>query len=492
MRDNTAKTSRHPESDAAPDWSRLRVTRRDALKFGAVGAAAAGLLAACGTTASPSAPTKGTVSTSGPVSGTLTVWDWAGGAADQAGFDAVKAAYPKEFGDLTITVSTPVTGDFQMAEKLTLALSANTPLPDIAFLNYTELAQFALAGVLEDISAYVSPVASDLYTGAKALTEYNGTPYAFPYQLNGKLFYYRSDLFTEAGIDVEALDSVDSFIAAGHKFTQKFPGQYIWNIDTQPPEYVFGEVVSAFAPVQFVNRKGVWDITTDPAFYKTFEFLHQVKASGIAFPVDDFTAGWPEAIANQRICGYLGADWMKDFLPQYAGLSQRGKWEAALWPPLQPYMADERYGSDAGGSIMVVFKDAPNKDAALALANKARFDHVGAMAFFGASGTPPLMKSLESSVLTSFKTAKKPSTMSETTWLELPQNYFGPTYFAKEFECYNYVKIFGYDPGAIKEWGTLLEPPLDKAVAGTLSISEALSQMQASMESQVGNPYSAS
>jgi len=473
------------------DLRKLALSRRQFLKYGALGVGVGAALSACGSSSptTPGSASKPSTS-SKPRSGTLSMWTWAGGAEYQAGLEAVVATYPKDFKGVTVKVETPVTGDFQMAEKLTLALSGHTPLPDLVQLNYTELNKFATAGVLANVNSFFpSSLRSNLYKGADAICNINGTYYAFPHQVNAKLFYYRADLFKEANIDVEAIETLDDFIAAGHKFTAKFPGQYIMNVDTQPPEYFFGETVSAFAPVEFVNKKGVWDITSNPAFLKTFEFLRELHTSGIAYPVDDFTAGWPEAIAKERICGFLIADWMKDFLPQYAGLSASGKWKARFWPTFEPTMADERYGSDAGGSILVVFDEAPNKDLALEVAQRASLDEVGSMAFFKANGTIPLLRSMKSEVLSYFKTATKPASMSATTWGELPQNYLGQAYYEKEFDAYDYVKIFGFSPASIEIWGTILEEWMDKSMSGTLSPAAALAGMQHACETQIGNPY---
>jgi multiple sugar transport system substrate-binding protein len=476
-------TSAHGEArrmGAAP-------SRRSFLKYGAMSAAGAGLaLAGCGTT-TQSGPA---VPSSKRQSGTLTMWTWAGGGQYQSGFEAVMAAYPEEFSGAKVNVLTPVTGDYLMAEKLNLALSGHTTLPDIVQLNYTELSQFASAGVLENLDAfYPSSVENNLYSGAAAISKYGNTHHAFPHEVNGKLFYYRADMFGEAGIDAAAIQTVDDFIAAGRKFTQKFPGQYIMNLDTQPPAYLFGEMISAFSPVEFANQNGDWYITSNPAFLKTFEVLSEIKTSGIAYPVDDFTADWPEAIKNERICGFLIAAWMKNFLPQYASPTTSGKWKAVLWPTFEPALADQRYGSDAGGSVMIVLQDAPNKDLALALAQKAVLDEKGAMAFFGSNGNIPVLTSVKDEVISSFKNQHNPAGMSSTAWSQLPQNFLGADYYNREFECYDFVKIFGYDPGAIKEWGTILPQYLDQLMSGSQSPSAVLSGMQQAMESQLDNPY---
>jgi multiple sugar transport system substrate-binding protein len=460
---------------------RAQLSRRSVLKYGSIGAAALGL-AAC-SSAAPS--TKG--SSGAGKSDTLTIWTWAGASVLQAGFNAVKAT-SKDFAGFKANIQTVAANDYATAEKFSLALSGGTALPDILQLNYTEMPEFAAHGVLEDLSAAYAPYSADLYAGALQVAKYNGNFYAIPESLNPKLFYYRSDLFAEAKIDPSSIQTTDDYIAAGMQFHRKFPGQYIMNLNTEPQPYVFGEMISAYAPISFASSAGKYDITSNPGFEQVFSFLRQIKDSKIAYPVDDFTTDWPSAIKDEKICGYLGADWVDEFIPGYATLSQYGKWKAIPWPTLSP-MANEQYGSDAGGSLFVVPKGAPNSQAAIEFLKQWRLSPEGSLASFNANGILPLNKTTASSVISSLTTAKRPSATSQTDWLELPQHYFGSDYIATKLQAMNRVKVFGYDPAAVKEWSSIVSDWLTKLLTGT-SVSAALAGMQQDMQTQVGNPYS--
>jgi multiple sugar transport system substrate-binding protein len=464
---------------------RARLSRRSVLKYGSIGAAALGL-AACSSAAQPSANSSS--GTGGAKSGTLTIWTWAGASILQSAFNAVKAT-SKDFAGLTANIQTVAANDYATAEKFSLALSGGTTLPDILQLNYTEMPQFAAAGVLEELSAVYAPYASDLYAGALQVAKYNGGFYAIPESLNPKLFYYRSDLFAQAGIDPSSIQTVDDYIAAGTKFHQKFPGQYIMNLNTEPQPYVFGEMISAYAPISFASPNGDYQITTNPGFEQVFSFLRQISDSKIAYPVDDFTTDWPSAIANQKICGFLGADWLDEFVPGYATLSQYGKWKAIPWPALAP-MANEQYGSDAGGSLFVVPKGAANSQTAIEFLKQWRLSPDGSLAAFNATGILPVNQTTGPTVISSLSTAKRPASVSQTDWLELPQHYFGPDYIATKLEAMNRVKVFGYDPAAVKEWSSIVSDWLTKLLSGSASVSAALAGMQHDMQTQVGNPYS--
>jgi multiple sugar transport system substrate-binding protein len=473
-------------AETGDGMGRAQLSRRSVLKYGSIGAAAALGLAACSSSASPSG--NSSTGTSGVESGTLTIWTWAGASILQSAFNAVKAT-SKDFAGLKTNIQTVAANDYATAEKFSLALSGGTPLPDILQLNYTEMPQFAAAGVLEELSAVYAPYSADLYAGALQVAKYNGGYYAFPESLNPKLFYYRSDLFAEAKIDPSSIETVDDYIAAGTKFHQHFPGQYIMNLNTEPQPYVFGEMISAYAPISFASSNGDYQITTNPGFEQVFSFLRQIADSKIAYPVDDFTTDWPGAIANEKICGFLGADWLDEFIPGYATPSQYGKWKAIPWPTLSP-MANEQYGSDAGGSLFVVPKGAANSQAAIEFLKQWRLSPAGSLAAFNATGILPVNQTTASTVISSLNTAKRPASTSQTDWLELPQHYFGTDYIPTKLEAMNRVKVFGYDPAAVKEWSSIVSDWLTKLLSGSASVSAALAGMQHDMQTQVGNPYS--
>jgi ABC-type glycerol-3-phosphate transport system substrate-binding protein len=473
-------------AETADGMARAQLSRRSVLKYGSIGAAALGL-AACSSAAKPGA-TGGSGAGAGK-SGTLTIWTWAGASVLQAGFNAVKAT-SKDFAGFKANIQTVAANDYATAEKFSLALSGGTALPDILQLNYTEMPQFAAAGVLEELSSAYAPYSADLYAGALQVAKYNGSFYAFPGSLNPKLFYYRSDLFAEAKIDPSSIQTTDDYIAAGMKFQRKFPGQHIMNLNTEPQPYVFGEMISAYAPISFASTDGKYQITSNPGFEQVFTFLRQIHDSQIAYPVDDFTTDWPSAIKNQKVCGYLGADWVDEFLPGYATLSQAGKWKAIPWPKLSP-MANQEYGSDAGGSLFVVPKGAANSQAAIEFLKQWRLAPDGSLASFNANGILPLNRTTAPSVISSLRTAKRPQSTSQTAWRELPQHYFGPDYIATKLEAMNRVKVFGYDPKAVKEWSSIVSDWLTKLLSGSASVSAALAGMQQDMQTQVSNPYSA-
>ena len=285
---------------------------------------------------------------------TLNVWTWGSPTDIQSALAALKSVYPSEFNNVSLQV-TVQSGDFQVADAFRLALASHKNLPDMMQLNYTQVPEFAGAGVLRDLSDVINPVKNDLYAGALQLAQYSGQFVAFPFQVNSKLFYYRGDRFEQAGISLSDMQTLDGFINAGKKFHAKFSKSYIMNLGPQPVQYWLGELLSAYPTARMADSSGNYQITSNKAFTDTFNFFKRVHDAGIAWPVDDFSTDWPAGFKNGNIAGDLVASWMKNpiFLASYATTAQVGKWNVGPWPALSP-MANEKFGSEAGGAVWVV------------------------------------------------------------------------------------------------------------------------------------------
>jgi ABC-type glycerol-3-phosphate transport system substrate-binding protein len=452
------------------------LTRRNVLRLSALSSIALGL-AACSDSNSSGKPT-----------GTLNVWTWSSAAQVQATFKAMQATYPSTFRHAKINVQTAAADDASLAEKLNLTFTSHGQLPDIIKLDYNELAMFAGLGVLEDLTQAFGPYQSDLYTGAKVISNYNGKAFAFPAYMNGKLFYYRKDIFNRTKIDPAGITDLDTYIAAGKKLVSA-AGTHIINIGPNVDLYKWGMVASAYPGVTFTTKSDNYaNIGSNPVFAKVFEFWRAIDASGIAYPANDFDNDWAPAIHGNKICSFLSATWMTAYLPQYATLSQKGLWVAAPWPKFTPDFADQTFGSDVGGAIYVVPKNAPNKDMAVEFLTKARLDPKGSMAVFKATGVVSNNRSNYDPTIQYFNSATKPAGMSEADWQAQPAQYFGVDYYKQMFASFDRIRTTEYSPKDIEQMN-ILDQWFVKVVSGSTTVAGALQGMRQAMQGQVGNPY---
>lgn len=415
---------------------------------------------------------------------TIDFMTWGGEGHYKAWSDAAAKNAP-DLKDLKLKVRVGGKGDGDVANQLRLAFSSHKNIPDVVQINRTQLAEFAEGGQLTELDDALASIKSDIYPGALDIVSSQGKLYGIPYELKSKLFFYRADLFDQASIKVEDIKSVDDFIAAGQQLHGKFPKTYIINLGPQPAGYWLGELISAYPNTVIADSSGEFQITKNPVFADAFQFIKKLYDSKIALPIDDWSNDWTQSFASDAIAGSLIGNWMKFFLPGFAP-QQKGKWKISLWPRFTP-LSDQRYGSEAGGSLFAFPQGAQNTEAAIKLFVATYLSAQGSTNVFQSSGPTPVLNSVKGQAQ-EIVSRGKPADMSNKDWETAPQNFFGADYLSVEIQSYNYLKAFKFDPQAVKEFSTL-NLWLQKYVTGKASLSEALSGAEGDMKTQIGNPY---
>src|SRR5208283_4161637 len=184
---------------------------------------------------------------------------------------------------IEVEVVSPGKQDGEVYQAFRLALASNGNMPDMVQMNYIGMPEFAEAGVLADLDGMMKPYAGDLVDGARQLATYNGTTIAIPYQMKGKVWFYRKDLFEQAGIDPAAVRSFDDYMAAGRRFHKKFPKSYIMNIGRTPIHYWYFMILANWPQTHMADRDGKFRILADPNFGTLIDWLKMWRSSGIAF-----------------------------------------------------------------------------------------------------------------------------------------------------------------------------------------------------------------
>jgi ABC-type glycerol-3-phosphate transport system substrate-binding protein len=398
-----------------------------------------------------------------PVKITFMVW----GSTEYAAryVDAVYSAYPDLKDKYIVEPQVGGKGDGDVAQKIRLQLAAKGEMPDIVQFNRTQLSEFAEAGVLEDLAPVYEPVSDDLLEGAKQLVTYNGNYVAFPYEMKAKLWFYRQDLFDQAGIDPANIKTLEDFIEAGKVLHEKIPNTYITNLGSEIPGYWLGMLLSGNG-ARITDENGNFVVANDPGIRKAFEATKTLRDSGVTANISDWTPDWEKGFADGTIASSLIGSWFKMFLPQYAA-DQAGKWAVAQFPVI----ADAEGGSEAGGSVYVIPKDAPHKKEAIDFLSKAVLTKEGNLALHKELTLTPVLKSAISDPV-----------------VQQPDSFFGESLPQAESEALANLKVFPFDPSSDLEF-KILNQYLTKHVQDGEDLEKALQNAQADMESQIGNPY---
>jgi ABC-type glycerol-3-phosphate transport system substrate-binding protein len=375
----------------------------------------------------------------------------------------LKDAHPEIAKKVDFEIVLGGAGDFDVAQKFRLALAANDNMPDMIRLNYTQVPEFAVSDVLMDIGGNIEPIKDTIIPGVLEVMKYDGKFIAYPYEVKSKIWYYRSDIYAECGVDPAAVKTVDDFIAAGKKIQAKYPNKYIENYSVPASQYDLMMQLSGNGG-RFCDEKGNYNIASDPNVRKAFETIKKLKDSGVAANIADFSPDWQKSLADGTIVSQLIGNWFKKHIPNWAP-DQAGKWALALWPE------EIRVGSEAGAGVFVVPKASKNKELAADILTKLSFDEAVLKQLFDKQYRLPLLK----------KAVTDPYYLA-------PNKYFGETMAPVDYKAMNLMKVYPYTPAASQEIKIVVQY-LGDYLAGKASLDEALQKAEKDLKNQIGNPF---
>jgi len=375
--------------------------------------------------------------------------------------------------ELIAVVAGPGPGD--LADRLRLTLASNETLPDIAQLSSDLMPEFVQAGVLADLSdQYTDAIKANLTDGALELVTFDGKQYAYVYMYGLLSWVYRSDLFAEAGINVADIKDVDDLIEAGKKFHQHFPDKYITNF---VPEMAAGGDMGRFVWIlsgnggRYVDEAGNYIFNADPGVRAALLDLKKLYDSGVCVNISEWTPDWEQGFADGTIASSLIASWIKDaaFMSTYAP-DTAGLWDVALFPD---FGGAKGGGSQFGGSVTFIMKDAPHAKEAIEVMTAMVLDKDGALANYVAAGggLPPVLKDAFNDPIVS-----------------KPDPFWGTRMWEMEQEMMKSFKVFPFTPASMLE-DKIIAPYVQRYLRGEIELDNMLNSVNNDLLLQIGNPY---
>lgn len=355
-------------------------------------------------------------------------------------------------------------GDGDVADKLRLALTSGENIPDIVRLNYTQLPEFAKAGVLLPLGDYIAEYEDQIIDAAKEIMKYDDTYYALPREVKPKVWFYRADIFEECGVDVSEVKTIDDFIAAGEKIREKYPNACMENYNVPTQSYDFMMLLSGTG-AGFCDDQGNYDLVSNEGVRLTFERMKKLYDSDVMSTAAEWSADWTPAFDNGEIVSQLIGGWFKTDFKNFGLESQKGKWAMAPWPE------EIREGSDAGGAIWVIPAAAKNKELAAEVMTKMCFDEGAAKIIYDVTGVLPALKSA-----------------ADDAYYNGENEYYVSSLGQVNSEAMEYLKIFPYNPASSQEQKIVLQY-LDEYLQENMTLDEALKAAQDDLVNQIGNPF---
>ncbi|MBR7836951.1 extracellular solute-binding protein [Actinospica durhamensis] len=312
------------------------------------------VLAACSSSAGGSTDSAAQVSAtySGSAVVDLSFWSWTLNA--QAVVDEFNKTHP----NIHVTF-TKITGGPAGYSKLFDAFKAGNA-PDVFNCEYDMLPEFASEGLVQDISAYVTPQLKSALGAALPLTTLGGKTWAIPYDIEPTELWYRADLFQK--YDLAVPTTWDQFASEAKALAAKDPGAKLAALPTDDALWL-ASLAEQAGGQWFSSSGGTWKVDlTGAADEKVASYWQGLADDKLLYTGASSSPAYTTAFTNGQILSmiepaYEGA-YLKSSYPK-----QAGDWAVAPLP---------NWGSAAdgaeGGSSYPVSKDTKNTAAALEFA----------------------------------------------------------------------------------------------------------------------------
>ncbi len=337
-------------------WPENRMTRRQMIqRLGALGLALPSLpaiLEACGGEATPA-----TTTLSKDLKGSITIWGW------KASLDALKlvdadftAAFPN------VTFKYVVRPPADTYRNIQLAIAAGTGAPDVSVIEDSHLPQYVHIGALADITDWVKPYVSKMVSYKWNWTKKSNRYYAMPWDPGPVAVFYRRDVFQKAGVDPASIQTWDDFYQAAKTIKQK-TGAFMWQQAKARNDGRLLETLLWQQGTGYVDSSGNVILDKDTKIQQTLEYIGRFWTDGLAADQEPWTDPWYKGQASGTSATVIDAVWMGTFFKSFIAPKAAGSWGVFMLPVWQP--GGSRASND-GGSVLAIFDQSSQKDAARA------------------------------------------------------------------------------------------------------------------------------
>lgn len=318
----------------------MGVSRRSFLTLG--GAAAMAGLTGCGSSSSLGGPDE------------LSMWTWTGSVNDDLIAQAEKEIPGAPGKRLAMTrIGT------NYKTKVLTALAGKSLVPDIVAINDDVATYFPNADQFHDLNELGAKnhEADFLPWKWKLGVTPAGRMMAYPMDTGPTALFYRSDIFTRAGIDIdpaavaELAPDWDSYIQLGRKLRQAVPGSAITNNIQSVYDYRMAQQSKRYMTVDG-QYLGDQDHVRD-----AFDLAIRVVRDGLSANAQIGTTDEDAVVTNGRLVAFNAAVWWAQLGPKNAAPNTTGRWRVTAPPG---------GAGNKGGSFLAITKYCKDPQAAFA------------------------------------------------------------------------------------------------------------------------------
>jgi len=321
-------------------------------------------------------------------SGNLSMWLFGGYYNDwQQGTDwPFYEKYPEIKLDIT-SVDFP-----DNKTKFVSALAAGEGLPDILLQVTAIINEHASIGGLIDLTDKIEPYRDMVPEWVWESCSYEGKVYAVPVGGGPSVLYYRADIFEDAGIDIDTIETWQDLFEAGKKIYEATDGKTkLMTASVSGMADWAGEAIA----LQIMQEadSGIYDkdgnvIINNQKNVEILEFLKEVLDSGITLQEAYWSPANYSAIADGTIAVIPQGSWIEGHIKNLAPESE-GKWGVTLLPAWEK--GGSRYANN-GGSVLAITSQCKDPELAWKVIEFAGLTKEGTLYDYRSRGNWPLLK----------------------------------------------------------------------------------------------------
>lgn len=356
------------------------------------------------------------------------------------------------------------------------ASGATEDLADVIMTGAPSLVSLAQSGALMDVSEFANARKDKMVDGALNDTTVGGKVFALPLSVRPQLLFYNEDLLVRHDIDPESLDTFAGYADAGRKLLAATggktklsyidPGSLTWR-------YWGRRGLMPQAGATIWADDGSIAIGEDEGTKLALGYLDELNTDGLLYKATPMQPPLYDAIANEEVATfYIGAFWDEFLRPNVAGLS--GKWRVRSAPVF------DEIGT-RGAPVTQMFALINKKDPKYANLFSEWWDYYTFDADYRNEYTQRMIDQT-----LAFNPPVSKDVLATDFWSEGTDYYGGQSFRAMEGEALQNpsknLRLTEDDPQADQ----IISVELEKYVAGDQTMDQAIANMAANLQSQIG------
>lgn len=273
----------------------------------------------------------------------ITLWTW------QSTIKDFTSAFEKQHPNIHINVVNAGTNDDEYMQ-LSNAIEANSGVPDVVYMDYNAVQQFAVSNELRNLADFgFNTIAKDYTDSSLAAVSSNGKHYALPISAGPMVMFYNTKVFAKAGIE-EPPATWEDFELDAHKIAALGKDTYITN-DDGDAGHLNSMIWQAGARPYSVNGDHlVIDLSSSKVKKFTSMWQPLIDQDLVDTSTKSWSQDWYQGLSEGHIATILTGAWMTTTLKRNLPKTS-GDWRISTMPQ---YANSQHTNSENGGGALAL------------------------------------------------------------------------------------------------------------------------------------------